>query len=72
MTLLSVDEDGHVLLLPLLPFCLLSGSEFSFTLCHDEYCSVYRTLFKKHVVLIKARLDLFSRAFLLPADTRQG
>ncbi len=33
--LLSVDEDGHVLLLPPFPFCLLSSSEFSFTLCHD-------------------------------------
>lgn len=38
--LFPVDEDGHVLLLPPLLFRLFSGSEFSFTLCHDGYCSV--------------------------------
>jgi hypothetical protein len=35
--LLSVDEDGHILFLPAFLFCLLSGSKFSFALCHDEY-----------------------------------
>jgi hypothetical protein len=33
--LLPVDENCHVLFLAALFFCHLSGSEFSFTFCHD-------------------------------------
>jgi len=39
--LLSIYEYGHVFLLSPFLFRFFSGSEFSFALCHDGYCSVY-------------------------------